>query len=71
MERFCASSIAVAVGAAVALLIAIGLSARHERSDDLFMMSVGLAVSAIPEGLPVAISVALAIGMRQHGEGAM
>ena len=28
-------------------------------------MSVGLAVSAIPEGLPVAISVALAISMRR------
>jgi Ca2+-transporting ATPase len=28
-------------------------------------MSVGLAVSAIPEGLPVAVSVALAIGMRR------
>ncbi|WP_455289201.1 hypothetical protein [Cupriavidus necator] len=29
------------------------------------MMSVGLAVSAVPEGLSLAISVALAIGMRR------
>lgn len=29
------------------------------------MMSVGLAVSAVPEGLPIAISVALAVSMRR------
>ena len=63
MERF-ARLIAVAVGAAVVLLIAAGLL-RGTGLKDLFMMSVGLAVSAIPEGLPVAISVALAIGMRR------
>lgn len=34
-------------------------------AHELFLMAVGLAVSAIPEGLPVAISVALAIGMRR------
>ncbi len=63
MERF-ARMIAVAVGVAVALLMAVGLL-RGMGLRNLFMMSVGLAVSAIPEGLPVAISVALAIGMRR------
>lgn len=29
------------------------------------MMAIGLAVAAIPEGLPVAIAVALSIGMRR------
>lgn len=38
------------------------------RGDDLFtvfFLGVALAVSAIPEGLPVAITVALAIGMKR------
>lgn len=63
MERF-ARMIAVAVGAAIVLLIIVGL-VRKIGFQDLFMMSVGLAVSAIPEGLPAAISVALAISMRR------
>ncbi|SPD59930.1 cation-translocating P-type ATPase [Cupriavidus neocaledonicus] len=56
--------IGLAVGVAVALLALIGWW-RDMAWRELFMMSVGLAVSAIPEGLPVAISVALAIGMRR------
>lgn len=56
--------IALAVGLAIALLIGVGLL-RDMAFRDLFLMAVGLAVSAIPEGLPVAISVALAIAMRR------
>ncbi len=63
MERF-TRMIAIAIVAAVALLAAVGLL-RGMALGELFMMSVGLAVAAIPEGLPVAISVALAIGMRR------
>ncbi|RWA49637.1 hypothetical protein AU476_29940 [Cupriavidus sp. UYMSc13B] len=59
--------IAVAVGVAVALLMLVGML-RGMALRELFMMSVGLAVSAIPEGLPVAISVALAINMRRKAK---
>ncbi len=63
LERF-SRMIAIAVGLAILLLVAVGLL-REMPYRDLFMLAVGLAVSAIPEGLPVAISVALAIGMRR------
>ncbi|HRC27137.1 MAG TPA: HAD-IC family P-type ATPase, partial [Alphaproteobacteria bacterium] len=63
MERL-TRNIAIAVGVAVVFLVMAG-SLRGMDLRDLFMMSVGLAVSAIPEGLPVAISIALAIGMRR------
>ncbi|WP_272951721.1 cation-translocating P-type ATPase [Sinorhizobium fredii] len=63
LERF-SQYIAWIVAIAVALLVVVGI-ARAMTLNELFMMSVGLAVSAIPEGLPIAISVALAISMRR------
>ncbi|MEI2297407.1 cation-translocating P-type ATPase [Ensifer sp. MJa1] len=56
--------IALIVATVVVFLILVGV-ARDMPATDLFMMAVGLAVSAIPEGLPIAISVALAISMRR------
>lgn len=61
LDRF-SRLIGIAVCVAVAVIAVIGLL-RGSTLNDMFMMAVGLAVSAIPEGLPVAISVALAIGM--------
>jgi len=57
-------SLAIAIFAAIAVVVAIGLL-RGMAAPDLFMAAVGLAVSAIPEGLPVAITVALSIAMRR------
>ncbi|WP_064709809.1 cation-translocating P-type ATPase [Rhizobium bangladeshense] len=63
LARF-SNAIAWAVGVTSLVLIGIGLM-RGLAWSDLFLMSVGLAVSAIPEGLPIAISIALAISMRR------
>ncbi|MFN7011049.1 MAG: cation-translocating P-type ATPase [Allorhizobium sp.] len=63
MEEF-TRLIAVAVGVAIVFLIGVGLW-RQMGFGDLLTMSIGLAVSAIPEGLPIAITVALAISMRR------
>ncbi|MBM3156204.1 MAG: HAD-IC family P-type ATPase [Chloroflexi bacterium] len=48
----------------LAILIVIGL-AKGYSFDDMFALSVAAAVSAIPEGLPVMVTVVLALGMRR------
>ena len=63
METF-THRIAIFVGVA-ALLMAVVSFSRGMPFHEIFMLSVALAVSVIPEGLPVALTVALAIGMRR------
>lgn len=57
------------VVAMVAIMIAVGTIALGQVMDlswyDNFLLALALAVSIVPEGLPAAISVALALGMKR------
>ncbi len=63
MARF-ARVVGIVVVAAAAAVLAIGI-ARGERAADMFMAAVAMAVSAVPEGLPVAFTITLALGVRR------
>ncbi len=51
--------------AAAALLFVFGTLARGMSAAETFMAAVGLAVAAIPEGLPAILTITLAIGVQR------
>lgn len=55
--------VAAGIGLAILALIALMMAVGGYDTREMAMMSIGLAVSTIPEGLPAALTVALAIGM--------
>ena len=61
LERF-THIVAASVLVAAFAVAMLGVVLHNHSVHDMFLFSVALAVSAIPEGLPVALTVALAIG---------
>ncbi|WP_031432430.1 cation-transporting P-type ATPase [Methylomarinum vadi] len=55
----------VAIITLAATTFAYGWYVQHSSLTDLFMSAVGLAVAAIPEGLPAIMTITLAIGVQR------
>lgn len=66
MQRIDQFTLRIAIAVLIIIAFIFGLTLlRGAALAEVFLLGVALAVSAIPEGLPAAITVALAIGMKR------
>ncbi len=66
MSKFTKQISVLIVG--IAILLIILLASKHFPLEEIFMSVVGLSVSAMPEGLPLALTLALTIGSNRMGK---
>ncbi len=64
MARF-SQRVGVAVILLAAVIAVLGVTLQGYGLYDMLLVSIALAVSAIPEGLPIALTVALAVGSQR------
>jgi magnesium-transporting ATPase (P-type) len=64
LERF-GKLLSVVIGALALFTLAIGMLLHRYDLEHMFLAAVGLAVAAIPEGLPAIITITLAIGVQR------
>ncbi len=60
-----ATRLSLVILALAVLAFMIGVGLRGMSWDETFMIAVGMAVAAIPEGLPAALTIALAVGVQR------
>jgi P-type Ca2+ transporter type 2C len=63
IQRFSIQS-SIVLAVLTVIVFFIGIAAGHSTLD-MFLISIAIAVSAIPEGLPVAMTVILAVGVER------
>ncbi|HRP85897.1 MAG TPA: cation-transporting P-type ATPase [Gammaproteobacteria bacterium] len=64
LERF-GRLLSLVIGGVAAATMVVGVLLHDYALEDMFMAAVGLAVAAIPEGLPAIITITLAIGVQR------
>ncbi len=53
------------IGTIAALTFIFGVTVRNFSLNEMFLATVGLAIAAIPEGLPAILSISMAIGVQR------
>ncbi|MFU8820305.1 MAG: cation-transporting P-type ATPase [Gammaproteobacteria bacterium] len=64
LERF-GKLLSLVIGAITLLTVLVGMAVHGYTLEHMFLAAVGLAVAAIPEGLPAIITITLAIGVQR------